>query len=89
MSALDVHVGSHIFQRAIMEYLLKQEKTVILVTHHLQYMPDAHQVCDFMGHPLYDDSYKIPFHKVMIMRDHLSFLMIISMHIFHFFVQSK
>ncbi len=44
MSALDVHVGSHIFQRAIVDYLLQQKKTVLLVTHHLQYMALADQV---------------------------------------------
>ena len=44
MSALDVHVGSHIFREAIARYLLQEEKTVILVTHQLQYMPYAHKV---------------------------------------------
>lgn len=34
MSALDVHVGRHIFEEAIYNYLIKElNRTVILVTH--------------------------------------------------------
>ena len=36
MSSLDAHVGKNIFNNVIKDYL--KEKTVILVTHALQYM---------------------------------------------------
>ncbi|XP_072050857.1 ATP-binding cassette sub-family C member 9-like [Amphiura filiformis] len=39
LSALDVHVGGHLFYEGIMGMLLKKEnRTVILVTHQLQYL---------------------------------------------------
>lgn len=42
MSALDVHVGKHIFEEAIYKYLIKElGRTVILVTHQMQYLPKA------------------------------------------------
>ena len=44
LSALDVHVGAHIYKHAIENFLLKQGKTVVLVTHQLQYIPHADQV---------------------------------------------
>ena len=44
LSALDVHVGAHVFQRAIIEMLLKKRITVILVTHQLQFLQQADQV---------------------------------------------
>ena len=44
LSALDVHVGAHIYKHAIEDFLLKQGKTVVLVTHQLQYVPHADQV---------------------------------------------
>ena len=45
LSALDAHVGSHVFTQAIEEYLVQQcGRTVILVTHHVQYLPHAHWV---------------------------------------------
>ncbi|XP_033100977.1 multidrug resistance-associated protein 5-like isoform X2 [Anneissia japonica] len=40
LSAVDAHVGKHIFHRCIRE--LMKDKTVIFVTHHLQYL----QYCD-------------------------------------------
>lgn len=42
LSAVDAHVGKHIFQRAIRSFL--QEKTVILVTNQLQYVPETDKV---------------------------------------------
>ena len=42
LSVVDVHVGKHIFEACIM-YALK-DKTRLLVTHHLQYLPFADQV---------------------------------------------
>eukprot|EP01129_Flabellula_baltica_P010726 TRINITY_DN4565_c0_g1_i1.p2 TRINITY_DN4565_c0_g1~~TRINITY_DN4565_c0_g1_i1.p2 ORF type:complete len:1293 (-),score=273.81 TRINITY_DN4565_c0_g1_i1:3881-7759(-) len=37
LSAVDPHVSKNIFHNAIMEYLIKQDKTVVLVTNALQY----------------------------------------------------
>jgi ATP-binding cassette subfamily C (CFTR/MRP) protein 1 len=40
LSALDAHVGHHVFNNCILK-LAKQGKTIILVTHQLQYLPLA------------------------------------------------
>ena len=48
-SALDVHVGSHIFKEGVAKYLLKRGKTVIVVTHQLQFLPYAHQIIAMKG----------------------------------------
>ncbi|CAK6441862.1 unnamed protein product [Pipistrellus nathusii] len=42
LSALDAHVGNHIFNSAIQKHL--KSKTVLFVTHQLQYLPDCDQV---------------------------------------------
>ncbi|GAB5359859.1 hypothetical protein AAMO2058_000578200 [Amorphochlora amoebiformis] len=42
LSAVDAHVGRHIFEKCVRGLLLK--KTVILVTHHIRYLPQADQV---------------------------------------------
>lgn len=44
LSALDAHVGRHVFEEAIMKRLVKRKKTVILVSHHVQYLSHAGQV---------------------------------------------
>ena len=44
LSALDPHVGAHIFDDGILKFLLKRRRTVILVTHQLQYLEHAHSV---------------------------------------------
>ncbi|XP_077982708.1 ATP-binding cassette sub-family C member 9-like [Glandiceps talaboti] len=44
LSALDVHVGAHVMQEGIINFLLKDNRTVILVSHHLQYMSYASKV---------------------------------------------
>ncbi|XP_072021148.1 ATP-binding cassette sub-family C member 9-like [Amphiura filiformis] len=41
LSALDVHVGGHLFQEGIMGMLVKNKQTVILVTHQLQFLQHA------------------------------------------------
>ncbi|XP_072026143.1 ATP-binding cassette sub-family C member 9-like [Amphiura filiformis] len=41
LSALDVHVGAHLFQHGIMGMLLRKKITVILVTHQLQFLSQA------------------------------------------------
>eukprot|EP00794_Sanderia_malayensis_P007271 gene7271-8082_t len=42
LSAVDAHVGQHIFQHCIQEFL--KDKTVIFVTHQLQYLKDCDEV---------------------------------------------
>ena len=44
LSALDVHVGGHLFQEGIVEFLLHEHRTVILVTHQIQYLDKADHV---------------------------------------------
>ncbi|XP_071490287.1 ATP-binding cassette sub-family C member 9-like [Diadema antillarum] len=44
LSALDVHVGSDMFYRGIVEFLIGNQRTVILVTHQVQYLEHADQV---------------------------------------------
>ncbi|XP_077989379.1 ATP-binding cassette sub-family C member 9-like [Glandiceps talaboti] len=43
LSALDVHVGAHIMERCIMTFLTEEKRTVILVTHQVQYVDNADQ----------------------------------------------
>ncbi|XP_046564179.1 ATP-binding cassette sub-family C member 9-like [Haliotis rubra] len=43
-SALDAHVGRHVFEEAIQRRLLRRKRSVILVTHQLQYIGQASQV---------------------------------------------
>uniref|UniRef100_A0A182Q496 Uncharacterized protein n=1 Tax=Anopheles farauti TaxID=69004 RepID=A0A182Q496_9DIPT len=42
LSAVDTHVGKHIFEECIMKYL--KEKVCVLVTHQLQYLKDIEHV---------------------------------------------
>ncbi|KAI8489553.1 hypothetical protein Bbelb_327200 [Branchiostoma belcheri] len=44
LSALDAHVGSHLFDQGIMGQLVKDRRTVVLVTHKLQYLEHAHLI---------------------------------------------
>ena len=44
LSALDAHVGQHVFEKAIMKMLVQRGHTVVLVTHQLQYLPQADNV---------------------------------------------
>ncbi|XP_067888123.1 ATP-binding cassette sub-family C member 9-like [Heterodontus francisci] len=41
LSALDVHVGSHVFHQGIMGILKKENRTTIFVTHKLEYIEEA------------------------------------------------
>ena len=41
MSALDAHVGSHLFKEALKTFLMEEERSVILVTHQTQFLPDV------------------------------------------------
>jgi ATP-binding cassette subfamily C (CFTR/MRP) protein 5 len=38
LSAVDVHVGKHLWEQCIQGYLVRRGKTVVIVTHQLQYM---------------------------------------------------
>ncbi|CAD5112740.1 DgyrCDS1959 [Dimorphilus gyrociliatus] len=50
MSALDVHVGRHIFEEAICSYLINElKRTVVLVTHQVQYLPKADNIIAMEG----------------------------------------
>ncbi|XP_070559514.1 ATP-binding cassette sub-family C member 9-like isoform X2 [Ptychodera flava] len=44
LSALDVHVGAHLMEHGIIDLLVREGRTVILVTHHLQYLHHANKV---------------------------------------------
>ena len=44
LSALDIHVSSHLFQEGILDLLLAKKRTVVLVTHQLQYLKYADKV---------------------------------------------
>ncbi|XP_070559521.1 ATP-binding cassette sub-family C member 9-like isoform X2 [Ptychodera flava] len=44
LAALDVHVGSHVLEKGIMDMLVREGRTVILVTHQLQNLNYANKV---------------------------------------------
>ena len=44
LSALDVNVGGQVFREGILGTLRKAKRTVILVTHQLQYLQQADKV---------------------------------------------
>ena len=49
LSALDAHVGEHVFTQAVQEMLVARGKTVIMATHQLQYLKFAHKVLLIKG----------------------------------------
>ena len=44
LSALDAHVGAKLFEKGIQKFLGTSNRTVVLITHHLQYLKDADMV---------------------------------------------
>lgn len=44
LSAVDAHVGRHIFEKCIMEFLGEENKICVLVTHQLQYLSNVNHV---------------------------------------------
>ncbi|XP_038067008.1 ATP-binding cassette sub-family C member 9-like [Patiria miniata] len=46
LSALDVHVGSHLLKEGIMKLLVNHRQTVLLVTHQLQYLNRADMIIE-------------------------------------------
>lgn len=58
LSAVDMHVGKHIFEKCIREFL--RDKTVVLVTHQLQYLIDESNILlmnggEISAHGSYDE----------------------------------
>lgn len=56
LSAVDAHVGRRIFNKCIRGLL--QSKTVLLVTHQLQYLSQCHRVAYMESQKLIIDEYK-------------------------------
>ena len=48
LSALDAHVGATLFEKGIQKFLAESNRTVVLITHHLQYLQDADLVSVFL-----------------------------------------
>ncbi|XP_063679350.1 ABC transporter C family member 10-like isoform X2 [Bolinopsis microptera] len=46
LSALDAHVGAKLFEMGIKKFLAESGRTVVLITHHLQYLSDADLVIE-------------------------------------------
>lgn len=44
LSALDAHVGAYVFEHGIKTLLLRRQRTVILVTHKLEFLSSATKV---------------------------------------------
>ncbi|XP_006818714.2 ATP-binding cassette sub-family C member 9-like [Saccoglossus kowalevskii] len=44
LSALDAHVGEHVMEKAIFDFLRKEDRTVILVTHQIQHLEYADEI---------------------------------------------
>lgn len=40
-SALDIHLSDHLMQEGILKFLQEDKRTLVLVTHKLQYLPHA------------------------------------------------
>jgi ABC-type multidrug transport system fused ATPase/permease subunit len=49
LSAVDVHVAEQMFEKGIINLLLKQGRTVILATHHLRYLQQADMIVVMEG----------------------------------------
>ena len=50
LSALDAHVGKHVFEDAIVKRLVRRKRTVILVSHQLQYISHSNHVSSHSNH---------------------------------------
>ena len=55
LSAVDAHVGKHMFEECIVKYL--RGKTRILVTHQLQYLPSVDRIIVFKDGRIEADGY--------------------------------
>eukprot|EP00667_Euglena_gracilis_P001348 EG_transcript_1350 len=52
LSALDAHVGEHVFHKAVLGLLLGRGKTVVMTTHQWQFLKFAHQVLLVKNHAI-------------------------------------
>ncbi|XP_006820965.2 ATP-binding cassette sub-family C member 9-like [Saccoglossus kowalevskii] len=53
LAALDVHVGRHVIHEGILGFVMKENRTVILVSHQLQYLQYANQIIVMDGGKIY------------------------------------
>ena len=44
MSALDAHVGTLVFKEALKTFLIEEKRSVVLVTHQTQFLPEVDYV---------------------------------------------
>jgi ATP-binding cassette subfamily C (CFTR/MRP) protein 1 len=63
LSALDAHVGHHVFQNCILN-LAKQGKTVILLTHQLQYLSHANFIIEIKGGRIHSAQSQTPIFNI-------------------------
>lgn len=61
LSAVDAHVGRHIFEQCIMEFLGDENKICVLVTHQLQYLRNVNHVILMDGGQIEAEG---PFNKI-------------------------
>lgn len=59
LSAVDAHVGQHIFQRCIQRLLRASQRTVVLVTHKVSILPQVDQVL-LLARPQSDTQENVP-----------------------------
>ena len=52
LSALDAHVGEHVFNEAVLRLLVGQGRTVIMCTHQWQYLKHAHHILLVKGNAI-------------------------------------
>lgn len=52
-SALDIHLSDHLMQEGILKMLREDKRTVVLVTHKLQYLPHADWVRKLFSYYIY------------------------------------
>lgn len=41
---MDYHTGAHLFEHAILRFMLREHRTVLLATHHLHFLGLSHRV---------------------------------------------
>ena len=59
-AALDISVAQHVFHNAVQRLLLKQQRNVVMTTHHMHYAASADQVWRFRSLTL--SNYKWTWH---------------------------
>lgn len=71
LSAVDQHVGKHIFEKCIVSYLKEKQKSVIFVTHQLQYLSKVDEVIVIKNNRIcemgsYDELMKLKGHLYLL-----------------------